>query len=1018
MRKRAATDKPSRLNHFKKTFPYLALAILLFLSVLVCQYYRSSAMAREERRYNDSVEAVVNDITERLDKHKMILRGGTGLFPASEEVTRAEWRGYYDYQRVSTLYPGIQRVTFSKIVQPWDLAQHIEEIRAEGFTDYTVWPAGERELYAPLIYLEPFDEGAREALGFDLFSEPVRQGALEQARDTGEAVISQMVVLASEETQGSRPGFLMVVPVYDKGDPMPDTVEKRRAGIYGYVIGAYTMTALIEGIFPEPSNTIAFAIYDGAEVSPATLMYGSRVFPDTIDEEHQPLFTSQKIVDLHDHQWTLAFETMPAFEAVADRNSHWAMLGAGLLISVLIFLYLKSLTTTSDRAQTLARKMTSDLRESEEQLKKITDNVTDAVVMCDKEGIVTYLSPRSHRVLGFSPEELLGKPFFAIVCEEDLPAAIQQFKHSLEVEEADSTEYRIATKDGSLVWVETRGELLYDKGQISGAVFVTRDITERKQAEIESLRQAYRAEALLKVSSRLNAELELDRVRNAICEETCSALHTQMAAFLSYDSNTRLFHLTNSSGLPEELARVFAALSRDDYDTLIKKVGKYGAIPDLAAVPELAYAQPLLSHNIRSFASAVIERDELPLGLVFTGNVGDASDLPEDATALLSGLADQAASAVTNARLLQETRASLRQVQALRNIDLAITGSLDLRVTFQVVLDEVTGMLNTDAAAILLLDPYSGTLRYEQWRGFHGKDLKSIILPQGKGYGGRAASERQTIHIADLSKVEPEPVQGPLLAKEGFAAYFAVPMIAKGTVKGVLEVYHRELVETSIDWLSFLETLAGQAAIAVDNAELFSRLERSSVDLLQAYDATIEGWAHALDLKDEETEGHSRRVTEMTVELARKMNIKDEELAHVRRGALLHDIGKMGIPDAILLKPGKLNDEEWEIMKKHPVYAYDMLAPVDYLRPALDIPYCHHEKWDGSGYPRGLKGKAIPLPARIFAVVDVYDALTSDRPYRKAWSKEKTLRLIKEESGSHFDPAVVEVFLNEIEGSS
>jgi HD-GYP domain-containing protein (c-di-GMP phosphodiesterase class II) len=156
----------------------------------------------------------------------------------------------------------------------------------------------------------------------------------------------------------------------------------------------------------------------------------------------------------------------------------------------------------------------------------------------------------------------------------------------------------------------------------------------------------------------------------------------------------------------------------------------------------------------------------------------------------------------------------------------------------------------------------------------------------------------------------------------------------------------------------------------------------------------------------------------MTVELARKMNIKDEELAHVRRGALLHDIGKMGIPDAILLKPGKLNDEEWEIMKKHPVYAYDMLAPVDYLRPALDIPYCHHEKWDGSGYPRGLKGKAIPLPARIFAVVDVYDALTSDRPYRKAWSKEKTLRLIKEESGSHFDPAVVEVFLNEIEGSS
>ncbi len=657
---------------------------------------------------------------------------------------------------------------------------------------------------------------------------------------------------------------------------------------------------------------------------------------------------------------------------------------------------------------------TAALKESEEQLKKITDNVTDAVVMCDKEGIVTYLSPRSHRVLGFNPEELLDKPFFTIVHEEDLPAVIQQFKHSLEVEEADSTEYRIATKDGSLVWVETRGELLYDDGQISGAVFVTRDITGRKLAEEELRRQGRRTAALLKIGSRLNAELKLDKVLEAICEETCSALHVKMSAYLSYNVSNQRFHLTASSGLPEEAARIFAGLSREGYDDIIGKLGKAGAIPDLDVMSELPYVQLLLKHGIKSFVYAVIERDGLPLGVVLAGNNEEEVDLPEDAVDLLSGLADQAASAVTNARLLQETWTSLHQVQALRNIDMAITGSFDLRVTFQVILDEVTGMLNTDAAAILLLDPYSGTLRYEQSRGFHSKDLKSIILPQGKGYGGRAAANRKTIQIADLNKVEPDPVQGTLLDEEGFAAYFAVPLIAKGIVKGVLEVYHREPLETNSNWLAFLETLAGQTAIAVDNAELLSRLERSSVDLLQAYDATIEGWAHALDLKDEETEEHSRRVTEMTVAMARKMSIKDEELVHVRRGALLHDIGKMGIPDSILLKPGKLTDEEWALMRKHPVYAYDMLAPVDYLRPALDIPYCHHEKWDGSGYPRGLKGKAIPLPARIFAMVDVYDALTSDRPYRKAWSNEKTLALIKEESGKHFDPDVVEIFLQEL----
>lgn len=168
-------------------------------------------------------------------------------------------------------------------------------------------------------------------------------------------------------------------------------------------------------------------------------------------------------------------------------------------------------------------------------------------------------------------------------------------------------------------------------------------------------------------------------------------------------------------------------------------------------------------------------------------------------------------------------------------------------------------------------------------------------------------------------------------------------------------------------------------------------------------------------MKDEETEEHSRRVTEMTVRIARKMGMDKEALAHVYRGALLHDIGKMGIPDSILLKPGKLTNEEWAIMKKHPDYAFRLLSPIDYLRPAIDIPYCHQEKWDGTGYPRGLKGEQIPLPARIFAVVDVWDALSSDRPYRKAWPKEKVMELIREESGKHFDPKVVEVFLGTLE---
>jgi putative nucleotidyltransferase with HDIG domain len=242
-------------------------------------------------------------------------------------------------------------------------------------------------------------------------------------------------------------------------------------------------------------------------------------------------------------------------------------------------------------------------------------------------------------------------------------------------------------------------------------------------------------------------------------------------------------------------------------------------------------------------------------------------------------------------------------------------------------------------------------------------------------------------------------------------AYYGVPLIAKGQVKGVLEVFHRAPLDTGLDWVNFLETLAGQAAIAVDNTQLFDTLQRSNADLTVAYDATIEGWSAALDLRDRETEGHSQRVTEMTMQVARSLGIGEAELVHVRRGALLHDIGKMGVPDSILLKPDKLSDEEWVIMRRHPQFAFDMLSPIAYLRPALDIPYCHHEKWDGTGYPRGLKGEQIPLAARLFAVVDVWDALQSDRPYRKAWPEEKALEHIKAGSGTHFDPEVVKVFL-------
>jgi putative two-component system response regulator len=194
-----------------------------------------------------------------------------------------------------------------------------------------------------------------------------------------------------------------------------------------------------------------------------------------------------------------------------------------------------------------------------------------------------------------------------------------------------------------------------------------------------------------------------------------------------------------------------------------------------------------------------------------------------------------------------------------------------------------------------------------------------------------------------------------------------------------------------------------------------AKLREANAQLLNAYEATIEGLSHALDLRDRETEGHSRRVTEVTVKLAQALNFSEEEILHMRRGALLHDIGKIGIPDSILHKPDSLTEEEWTNMRKHPQFAYDMLSPIEYLRPALVIPYSHHEKWDGTGYPRGLKGEEIPMSARLFAIADVWDAVTSDRPYRAAWTEEQATAYIREQSGKHFDPQVVDLFFKVVE---
>jgi len=398
---------------------------------------------------------------------------------------------------------------------------------------------------------------------------------------------------------------------------------------------------------------------------------------------------------------------------------------------------------------------------------------------------------------------------------------------------------------------------------------------------------------------------------------------------------------------------------------------------------------------------------DFPLNIVNSVRWFEAQFVPSAPSRVIAIVRD-----VTKYKQAEEKiQSQLKHLSALRSIDNLISSSFDLNLTLSILLSHVTARLNVDAAAILLFNRESRFIEFTTGIGFRTDALQGTHLRLGEGYAGLAALHRKTIHIPDLQHRKTDYLRSPVFYKESFISYFGIPLIAKGQVCGVLEIFHRTALEPDPDWLSFMETLAGQAAIAIENATLFRELQRSNVELTRAYDSTIDGWSRALELRDRDTEGHTQRVTGATLQLARRMNLSEAELVHIRRGAILHDIGKMAIPDSILLKSTALTDTEKEIIKQHPRYAHDMLSSIPYLNQSLDIPLYHHEKWDGTGYPEGLKGEQIPLSARLFAVVDVFDAITSDRPYRSAWTKEKALDYLRDQSGKHFDPKVVVEFM-------
>lgn len=617
----------------------------------------------------------------------------------------------------------------------------------------------------------------------------------------------------------------------------------------------------------------------------------------------------------------------------------------------------------------IAHRLTSSLEQrvidSEHLYRTLVETMNDGLLMKDAQGVITFANASFYKTLNFSREQVIGHKVTDFLDQEN-----QEIRQKyLALQNHDNKVVYELTFSGS-------------NGRRVPAIVSTRTLVDQSGAV------KFRITVITNISDRVERERE----------QHLAAQRWQS----TFDSINDSLCLVDAEGRLERCNQTTLGLLGKPSEEVVGKLcwEVFYGTPD---PPENCPHTIMLETKQR--ASREVE--------IFNRWFDVVADPIFDDQGELTGAVHTMYDITVSKKAREAELRQMRRIQSLHEIDRAIISSLDLEITLKVVLDNVMNLLDADAASVLMLN-HANQLLLASSRGFYDIEIengKGRRLRLGEGLAGKVGMDRESLYIPDVREIDVPAQAIPFMEREEIVAYFGIPLIAKGNLQGVLEVFNRTQLAPDNDWLSFLETLAGQTSIAIHNAKLFNDLEKTKANLELSYMKTLEGWVRALDLRDHETEGHTKRVTDLSVRLASHLGVADEKLRHFANGALLHDIGKMAIPDSILLKPNPLTDEEWEIMKQHPEYAYQFLSNIEYLQPSLDIPYCHHERWDGNGYPRGLAGNEIPFSARVFAVADVWDALLSDRPYRKAWTKDKALAYIKEQSGAHFDPKVVDAFL-------
>lgn len=1105
-------DHPS----LRTRFAWLALGASLLATVLVSLQVKNAVEQAAVRQVAYASDHIALKIQERLAAQELILRGGAGLFASSDQVTREDWRRYWETLKPELILPGVQGFGFSQVIAPGQLPAHVAQVRREGFPTYAVRPAGARQAYSAIVYLEPFRDRNLRAFGYDMFSEPVRRAAMMQARDTGHATLTGRVRLVQEDGKQEQSGVLMYVPVYRSGMPTA-TLPQRQQALVGWAFSPYRMRDLMQGMLQEWHGQIGQAlhlrVYDGAQVDDALLhssMPGQRF-------SEKSLYFQQRTIDFNGRQWVLVFDKVPGSGQITY-TAAWGTLAGGVLVSLLLFWLGRSLLNTRYHANRIAKSLTEDVREQARLLKEsesrwqfALDGSGLGVWDWNITGGTVFYSRRWKEMLGYAEHEIGDglQEWEKRVHPDDKAAVSARMQACLD--DASLTydmEHRLLCKDGNYIWVRDRGMLIARNADAQPARMIgtLSDITAKK-LDAQRIQHLNRMRVAL---SECNAAIlrcpDQDALFARVCEVVVRFAGMKMAWIGLVDPATDRILPVSSYGESTDYldgieisARAEVPQGRGATGTAVREnqpVWIEDFRTDRRAAP---WRKRAAKYGWISSAALPLCRAGKSVGALtfYAAEAGwydaEMRELLESMAAQISFALDkldsEAASKAYQASVLQAGQ-RLQKVFEATPVPMQIHAAADLRIT----------SLN-HAHQLWLgysLQEIDGSAQDFECAEGQGEEAGSFrnylnaVLPQLR-QGATVQSLPGTLHCkdgatrvatctlnmvdqdviaawTDLTEVRrseqalrdseqrfrgmvEQTISGMYVRRDGRFIYVN-PRLCEITGWSADELLGREVLSFTVADPENLENIhqawarlaAGERNVAYSapvrrkdgelielgvNASIITWDDGLPATIVMAQDitarkraenqiaayvkqleasmrGTLDAVSNMVELRDPYTAGHERRVGVIAAAIAREMGWSEERCDNMEMIGLVHDIGKIAVPSEILTKPGRLTPLEMELMKCHAQAGYDILKDVPFAAPVAQAIWQHHERMDGSGYPRGLTGDEILPEARVLVVADVIESMASHRPYRAALGLEVALAEVVRSKGTSYDAEVVE----------